>query len=200
MMGMGLGRTGEHAEESDQFLSIAYGVSERQMRIAGMIANGDTRAEVAVALGISEALVKKELAVVYAALDVTTAPALARAMIELRLLAIAASLGDGDDRFPEAAHRTLSITARDGRRIMASDYGPRQAPPVLVLHSSMTSRPVNRALVEALQNGGFRPVSMDRPGFERPPCPRIARARLFRLGRPGHRRPCAAMKWIASRS
>ena len=165
VMGMGLGRTGEDAEESDQFLAIAYGVSERQMRIAGMIANGDTRVEVAVALGISEALVKKEMAVVYAALDVTTAPALARAMIELRLLAIAASLGDDTGRFPEAVHRTLSITARDGRTIAASDYGPRGGIPVLVLHSSMTSRPVNRALVEALQNGGFRPVSMDRPGF-----------------------------------
>ena len=196
MMGMGLGRTGEHAEESDQFLAIAYGVSERQMRIAGMIANGDTRAEVAVALGISEALVKKELAVVYAALDVTTAPALARAMIELRLLAIAVSLGDGADRFPEAAHRTLSITARDGRRITASDYGPRQATPVLVLHSSMTSRPVNRALVEALQNGGFRPVSMDRPGFGETDVPADCQGEdYFALAAQDIVDLCAAMKW-----
>ncbi|MBJ3787054.1 alpha/beta hydrolase [Devosia sediminis] len=165
MMGMGLGRTAEEAEESDQFLAIAYGVSERQMRIAGMIANGDTRAEVAIALGISEALVKKEMAIVYAALDITTAQALARAMIELRLLAIAASLGDGAERFPEPAHRSLSIKTRDGRILAASDYGPRGGTPVLVLHSSMTSRPVNRSLVEALQNSGFRPISMDRPGF-----------------------------------
>lgn len=196
MMGMGLGRTGEVAEESDHFLAIAYGVSERQMRIAGMIANGDTRAEVAIALGISEALVKKEMAFVYAALDVATAPALARAMIELRLLAIAASLGGDAERFPEAAHRTLSITARDGRKIAASDYGPRHGMPVLVLHSSMTSRPVNRALVERLQNEGFRPIAMDRPGFGDTAAPpdRIGEA-YFALAAADIADLCAAMNW-----
>lgn len=196
MMGMGLGRTGEEAEESDQFLAVAYDVSERQMRIAGMIANGDTRAEVAVALGTSEALVKKEMAVVYAALDVSTAPALARSMIELRLLAIAASLGKDTDRFPEAAHRTLSIMSRDGRPIAASDYGPRHAAPVLVLHSSMTSRPINRALVEALQNGGFRPISMDRPGFGETAVPPDCKGEAyFALAAEDVVDLCTAMKW-----
>ncbi len=196
MMGMGLSRTGEDAEESDRFLAVAYGVSERQMRIAGMIANGDTRAEVAIALGISEALVKKEMAIVYAALDVTTASALARAMIELRLLAIAASLGNDDERFPEPAHRTLSFTARDGRKIAASDYGPRSGKPVLVLHSSMTSRPVNRALVEALQNSGFRPISMDRPGFGRTELPpERAGEAYFALAALDIVDLCNAMRW-----
>jgi pimeloyl-ACP methyl ester carboxylesterase/DNA-binding CsgD family transcriptional regulator len=165
MLGLGLVRTGEKAEENDRFLALACNVSERQMLITGMVANGDTRAQVAAALGISEALVNKELAVAYAALGVTAAPALARAMIELRLLAIAASVGDDVDRYPEAPHRVLTVVARDGRHIAASDYGPRHARPVLVLHSSMTSRPVNRALVEALQNEGFRPLAVDRPGF-----------------------------------
>lgn len=195
MMGMGLCRTGEKAEESDGFLSIAYGVSERQMRIAGMIANGDTRSEVALGLDLSKAVVKKELAIVYAALGITTAPALARAMVELRLLAIAASLGQSADRFPEAAHRTFSIIARDGRQIAASDYGPRHGKPVLVLHSSMTSRPVNRALVESLQNEGFRPLSMDRPGFgltDAPP-PGCAGDAIFTLAAQDIVDLCAAM-------
>ncbi|MBJ3785607.1 alpha/beta hydrolase [Devosia sediminis] len=196
IMGMGLGRTGEVAEESDQFLAVAYDVSERQMRIAGMIANGDTRAEVAVALGISEALVKKEMAVIYAALDVSTAPALARSIIEIRLLAIAASLGKDTDRFPEAAHRTLSVMSRDGRPIAASDYGPRHAAPVLVLHSSMTSRPINRALVEALQNGGFRPISMDRPGFGETPVPPDCKGEAyFALAAEDVVDLCTRMKW-----
>lgn len=196
MMGMGLGRTGEDAEESDRLLAVAYGVSERQMRIAGMIANGDTRAEVAIALGVSEALVKKDMAVVYAALDVKTAPALARAMIELRLLAIAASLGDDAERFPEPAHRNLSITARDGRQIAASDYGPRGGTPVLVLHSSMTSRPINRSLVEALQNSGFRPISMDRPGFGDTPAPTDQTGEAyFALAARDVVDLCAAMNW-----
>lgn len=196
MMGMGIGRTGESAEESDRFLAMAYGVSERQMRIAGMIANGDTRAEVAMAIGVSEALVKKEMAVVYAALDIGTAPALARAMIELRLLAIAATLGEGAGQFPEASHRALSIVSRDGRTIAASDYGPRRGTPVLVLHSSMTSRPVNRVLVEALQNDGFRPVSMDRPGFGDTAVPANCHGEdYFALAAQDIIDLCAAMKW-----
>src|SRR6185312_9257258 len=53
----------------------------------------------------------------------------------------------------------------DGTRIAWSDYGPASGKPVLVVHSSMTSRPVSRALVTALQAAGVRPIAIDRPGF-----------------------------------
>jgi pimeloyl-ACP methyl ester carboxylesterase/DNA-binding CsgD family transcriptional regulator len=165
LIGLGIARTGRNAEESDALLAYAYGLSERQTQIAGLIANGTARQEVARTLGVSEALVKKELAHIFAAVDVTNAAALARTMVEFRLLAIATSLHDGHDPFPEAVHHVLTLTARDGRVIMASDYGPRSGEPLLVLHSSMTNRPVNRALVEALQNNGYRPIAIDRPGF-----------------------------------
>lgn len=165
LIGLGIARTGRNAEESDALLAYAYGLSERQTQIAGLIANGAARQEVARTLGVSEALVKKELAHIFAAVDVTNAAALARTMVEFRLLAIATNLHDGHDPFPEAVHHVLTLTARDGRVIMASDYGPRSGEPLLVLHSSMTNRPVNRALVEALQNNGYRPIAIDRPGF-----------------------------------
>ncbi|MFO6431521.1 alpha/beta fold hydrolase [Erythrobacter sp. W302b] len=165
LIGLGIARTGSNAEESDALLAYAYGLSERQTQIAGLIANGAARQEVARMLKVSEALVKKELAHIFAAVDVTNAAALARTMVEFRLLAIATTLHDGHDPFPEAVHHELTLTARDGRVIMASDYGPRSGEPLLVLHSSMTNRPVNRALVEALQNNGYRPIAIDRPGF-----------------------------------
>lgn len=165
LIGMGVIATGDEAEESDRFLAYAFGLSERQTRIAGMIANGATRRDVAAALDLSDALVKKELAVVFTAIGVANAVALARAMIEVRMLAIATFLPAARDPFPEAVHHVVSIPSRDGRLITASDYGPRAAQPVLVLHSSMTSRPANRALVEALQNAGYRPIAIDRPGF-----------------------------------
>lgn len=165
LIGLGIARTGSDAEESDALLAYAYGLSERQTQIAGLIANGAARQEVARTLAVSEALVKKELAHVFAAVDVASAAALARAMVEIRLLAIATNLHDARDPFPEAVHQELTVTARDGRRIMASDYGPRSGEPLLVLHSSMTNRPANRALVQALQNSGYRPFAMDRPGF-----------------------------------
>lgn len=165
LLGLGIARTGSEAEESDTLLAYAFGLSERQTRIAGMIANGATRQEVARTVGVSEALIKKDLAHVFAAVGVTNAVGLARAMVELRLLALATTLHDPRDPFPEAAHHDLSIKLRDGRVLAASDYGPRNGRPLLVFHSSMTNRPVNRALVEALQNSGHRPVAIDRPGF-----------------------------------
>lgn len=165
LMGMGVIATGDDAEESDGFLAYAFGLSERQMRIAGMIANGATRRDVAAALGASDALVKKELAVVFAAVGVPNAIALARAMVEVRLLAIATVFREAREPFPEAVHHRISIPARDGRVVAANDYGPRGARPILVLHSSMTSRPANRTLVETLQNAGYRPIAIDRPGF-----------------------------------
>lgn len=165
LMGLGVAKTGRDAEESDAMLAYAFGLSERQTRIAGMIANGTARREVSQSLGASEALIKKELTLVFAAVGVSNAVALARALVELRLLAIATKLQSPRDPFPEAVHHRVSASARDGRRIAASDYGPWTGRPILVLHSSMTSRPANRALVEALQNSGCRPISIDRPGF-----------------------------------
>lgn len=165
LIGMGVIATGDDAEESDRFLAYAFGLSERQMRIAGMIANGATRRDVAAALRMTDALVKKELADIFAALGVGNAISLARAMIEIRFLAIAMVFRDARDPFPEAVHHRISVSARDGRTITANDYGPRGARPILVLHSSMTSRPTNRTLVEALQNAGYRPIAIDRPGF-----------------------------------
>jgi pimeloyl-ACP methyl ester carboxylesterase len=46
-----------------------------------------------------------------------------------------------------------------------SDYGPASGDPVLLLHSSMTTRIVSRKLLRALHQAGFRPIAIDRPGF-----------------------------------
>jgi len=165
LVGLGIANTGRNAEESDALLAYAYGLSERQTQVAAMIANGAARWHAAQALGVSEALIKKEIAHVFAAVDVSNAAALARVVVELRLLAIATTLHDAGDPFPEAVHHDLTIDSRDGRVIAASDYGPRSGQPLLVLHSSMTNRPANRALIETLQNSGYRPIAMDRPGF-----------------------------------
>lgn len=165
LMGLGIGRTGEDGEEYDEFLAAAYDVSERQVRIAGMIAEGATRRAVSEACGVSEAVVKKELAHIFAAIGVSNAIALARRMVELRLLAITTNRPAGRRFGSEPAVQRLSATARDGRNIVANDYGPAEGRPVLVLHSSMTNRPVNSSLVYALQAAGYRPVALDRPGF-----------------------------------
>ena len=46
-----------------------------------------------------------------------------------------------------------------------SDFGPADGKPVLILHSTITSRAPPTRLVTALQATGFRPLAIDRPGF-----------------------------------
>ncbi len=165
LIGLGIGQTGEDGEECDQLLAAAYNLSGRQVKIAAMIADGATRNAVASAHNISEAVVKKELARIFQVTGVSNAIALARALVELRLLAICANFSAARHLAGEPAAEVLSVAVRRGRTIVASDYGPKRRRPVLVLHSSMTTRHVNSGLVYALQDEGYRPIAIDRPGF-----------------------------------
>ncbi|OYU14516.1 MAG: hypothetical protein CFE37_10490 [Alphaproteobacteria bacterium PA4] len=153
------------SSESDGGVAALFALSQRQRRLAGLIADGSSRAAAAAALGISAAVAKKELAAVFTATGVSSAIGLARLLAEVRGLAIITRLPPRDEAWPAPACRDIRITAPDGRQLVASDYGPDQARPVLVLHNSMNCRGVDRALVEALQNAGFRPISPDRPGY-----------------------------------
>lgn len=152
-------------KEADDFLASIFDLTERQLRIAQLAANGSTRAEISKVIGVSEALVKKELGCIFAASGVSNVLGLTRILSDSRSLSIATGYGASRPEVPPPACRTVEIVGADGRRIVGSDYGPRSGRPVMVLHSSMTSRPVHRALIEALQDHGFRPLAFDRPGF-----------------------------------
>ena len=165
---LSLGITASLADRVGETTAVfkqVYDLTERQTRLAGLVCNGATRQQAAQALGLSEPVVKAELAMLYAAVGVSGALPLARLLAESRVLA--SHTGADVHAEPHAApsSRTLMVPLPDGRRIAASDYGPDRGDPVLVMHSSMTARPVNRVLVESLQNHGFRPISLDRPGF-----------------------------------
>jgi DNA-binding CsgD family transcriptional regulator len=58
-------------------LGDLWGLTPRQAAIAGLVADGLSRSEAAAALGISEAVLKKELDRVYLILRATSAAALA---------------------------------------------------------------------------------------------------------------------------
>lgn len=147
-------------------LGDAWGLSPRQAAIAFLIADGMTRAEAATALGLGEAVVKRELNEVYGLLQVGTAAALARKVVEANALSWMVRSTGGDIGVIEAGAEPLRLIHRPGGgRIAVSDYGPASGRPVLVVHSSMTSRVVARGLRRALQAAGFRPISIDRPGF-----------------------------------
>lgn len=163
----GVGSLGaDSSGESDHPAAELFSLSERQRQLAGLIADGASRAAAARTLEISEALAKKELAAVFAATGVTNATGLARIFADLRGLAIVTQSHQGPpEPFPPPPSRNLILTAQDGRRVTVSDYGPLGGKPILVLHNAMNCRGVDRALVDALQASGYRPLSNDRPGY-----------------------------------
>jgi len=57
------------------------------------------------------------------------------------------------------------VERADGSRIAVSDYGPSRGAPVLVLHSSMTTRPVAGPILRALHDAKRRVIAIDRPGY-----------------------------------
>ncbi|MFZ5670913.1 MAG: alpha/beta fold hydrolase [Pseudomonadota bacterium] len=147
-------------------LEDIWGLSGRQASLALLIAEGLSRDAAAARLGVSRATAKKELDRIYASLGVASAAALARVVVEAQALSwtTAATRGDAPPIHDQA--EPLRMTPRDDGTVVAwSDYGPASGRPVLVVHSSMTSRPAGRGLVSALQAAGYRPIAIDRPGF-----------------------------------
>lgn len=149
-----------------EVLADVWGLTERQIVIAGMLAEGASRSQVAQLLGVSLAVVKKELDTAYFLLQVGSSAALARKLVEARALSWLTAATAGGVGFVESQSEPLRFALReDGGRIAFSDYGPASGRPVLVLHSSMSTRIVSRKLLRALHQAGFRVLAIDRPGF-----------------------------------
>jgi pimeloyl-ACP methyl ester carboxylesterase/DNA-binding CsgD family transcriptional regulator len=147
-------------------LEDIWGLSRRQAALAGLIAEGLPREAAARRLGISAAAAKKELDRIYAGLGVSSAAALARTVVEAQALSCTTAATRGYVGLAHDNAEPLRMMPRaDGSRVAWSDYGPVSGKPVLVVHSSMTSRPVSRKLLTALQAEGCRPIAIDRPGF-----------------------------------
>lgn len=147
-------------------LADVWGLSERQIVISGMLAEGASRPQIAQLLGISLALVKKELDAAYSLLQVSSSAGLARKLVEARTLSWITAATAGGVGFVEDQSEPLRFALReDGGRIAFSDYGPASGKPVLILHSSMTTRIVSRKLLRVLHRAGYRPIAIDRPGF-----------------------------------
>jgi pimeloyl-ACP methyl ester carboxylesterase/DNA-binding CsgD family transcriptional regulator len=141
-----------------------FSLSERQYAIARNISIAKSRAELAAALRVSEAVVDAELKEIHLILGVRNAG-------ELALVVAAASFEPANDAagsapaFDHAHDLPVAMVERDGRQIGYSDFGPAEGWPVLILHSTITSRAPPMRLVAELQRHGYRPVAIDRPGF-----------------------------------
>ncbi|MFN3856213.1 MAG: alpha/beta fold hydrolase [Caulobacter sp.] len=152
--------------EGADILRDTWGLSPRQAALALRLAEGQTRAEAARASGMSDATAKKELEIIYLALGVRTAAALAARVAGAQALSLLTEATLGEAQTGGAGIEPLRLITRPtGGQVAFSDYGPRGGRPVLVLHSSSASRPAPTILVETLQAAGYRPLALDRPGF-----------------------------------
>lgn len=154
------------SDDDGRLIGDLWGLDRRQAAVALLVADGADHGQVASALGLSVSVVKKSLKDVYQLLQVGSSASLARKLQEARGLAGMIAATGGEVEVTVAGAEPLRFVHRaDGSRIAFSDYGPASGRPVLVAHSSMTSRVVGAALRRALQLQGFRPISIDRPGF-----------------------------------
>ena len=152
--------------DADALLVDIWGLSERQAAIAGLLAEGFSRADAARLLGISLAVAKKEIGFVFTKLNVSSAPMLSRMLAEITALSVMMDVTGGSLGLMHIPMEPLRFVLReDGTRIALSDYGPASGETCFIVHSSMTTRLASRHLVRSLQAEGFRPIAIDRPGF-----------------------------------
>ncbi len=153
--------------ESPEWLADILPLTERQARFATLVAEGLSRQEISISSRCSVAVVRKELEAIFLALEINTATELARLIIECRAVSLIMAATDSSPGLFDPLFEPTRIHSRlngDGR-IAWSDYGPRSGRPILLVHSVWSCRSAPRGLVAALQSSGFRPISIDRPGF-----------------------------------
>lgn len=165
LSGLAFGMMPEQADQAPLLVDV-WGLTPKQASIALLIASGAARQDAARVLGLSNAVVSKELEQIFAALQVASASELARTVAAMSALHALVSATREHLGFSDPRAEPLRLLPRpDGSRIAWSDYGPPTGKPVLIVHSSMTSRPAPSGLTAALQAKGFRVLSLDRPGF-----------------------------------
>ncbi|MBU6266380.1 MAG: alpha/beta hydrolase [Sphingomonadales bacterium] len=135
-----------------------FALSDRQYAIAAKVSTAKSRKEIAETLGVSEAVVDAEMKEIYLILGIGSAGELIRVIAEVNR--------DAEGATEDKRHDLpLGLAPCGQRTIGYSDYGPAEGRPVVILHSTITSRAPPTRLVAALQMAGFRPLAIDRPGF-----------------------------------
>ena len=158
--------TAPEREAIEDILIDVFELKRRDAKLALLICEGFSRNDAAKIVGISASVAKDRFALIFQKLAVKSAtdiPSLIMgAFASAVLLQKAPPLVESDRR---SRTPLRLIRSEDGRVIAVNDYGPHTAQPVLVAHSSLSTRHAFTTVIEALQNGGFRPFTIDRPGF-----------------------------------
>ncbi len=141
-----------------------FSLTERQYLIARRMSVAKSRQEIAASLEISEAVLDAELKEIYLILGVRSAGELIAVVASADREAVVGEISD-TEVLRHGHELPLSVAEHNGRSIGYSDFGPADGNPLLILHSTITSRAPPTRLVAALQAKGFRPLAIDRPGF-----------------------------------
>jgi pimeloyl-ACP methyl ester carboxylesterase/DNA-binding CsgD family transcriptional regulator len=153
-------------EDAQRVLVDLFSLTPQQAKLALLLTQGYTRTQAAQIAQVSEARVKEECKYIFEALGVEHAAQIGRIVIE----GVAATLlaNNGHVELPRSSLKAAPlrfIQRQAGELIAVSDYGPKKAPPIFVLHSGTATRHIPQSLVKRLQRLGYRPLSVDRPGF-----------------------------------
>ncbi|QDZ06212.1 alpha/beta fold hydrolase [Sphingomonas panacisoli] len=141
-----------------------FSLTDRQFAIAHDVGTLRSREEIAERLAISPSVVDAELKEINLVLGTQSAGQIARVVASAGLGVPGVETIAAMERHTEHT-MPAGILHVSGRTIGYSDYGPADGKPVVVLHSAITSRAPPTRLVGELRARGYRPITIDRPGY-----------------------------------
>lgn len=144
-----------------------FGLTLTQTRLARAIALGTTRDQAAKLIGVSVNRAKSDLKVIFTACGIANAVDLARIVAEVDVLTGLAAACHVEINIGDVSAEPLQLVRRGWAegQISVSDFGPRNAVPVIIYNSTIMGRSMSPKLIASLQHGGFRPITFDRAGF-----------------------------------
>jgi len=153
-------------EAVEQIVIDVFGFERRDAKLIHLLCEGFSRADAAKIVGISQAIAKDRFAYIFQELGISSATDLPP--LVMSAFAAAVVVHDAPPLLKEARRDRAPlrlIRDADERVIAVNDYGPAGGVPVLIAHSSLSTRHPFMSFIDALRSTGFRPFTIDRPGF-----------------------------------
>lgn len=150
----------------EQIVIDVFGLQRRDAKLIHLLCEGYSRSDAARICGLSASVAKDRFSYIFQELEIESATDLPTLVIGA--FASAVLLHDAPPLLKESRRDRAPLRLiRDAadRVIAVNDYGPRDGKPVLIAHSSLSTRHPFQSFVRALQSAGFRPFTIDRPGF-----------------------------------
>ncbi|UIP07758.1 alpha/beta fold hydrolase [Erythrobacter sp. SDW2] len=149
----------------DNVLADLLDLTPRQLAIVLSLADGNSRSRVAKDVGKSLSTVKALLGQVFDDFALGSTAELSSLVGQARLVLehLASIDGQALQRLPVGIDRTLRQD--DGRNVGYSMYGEGTGPVAAIMHSTISCRHPPSRFVRLMLEGGWRVVTIDRPGF-----------------------------------